>query len=480
MRSLVQSDLSSESADLQNRVSGYTSNQLEMLTVLVARPDGEVIAAAATRPTLDVRTVLLNNVGDREYFKGAIKRGGPYVTDTFRGRGFGSDVIVAIAAPMYRDQELVGVIEGSLNLVQLAQVLDSTSSRRGLDIVLVDRANRVVAARGATVIPTGDLYIRPDASYTAADLSQLRIRHAAPDARLTASARLEPYGWSVYVAQPVASLLPAFETQFRSVMRDMTIALLGVFALSIVFAGVLARPLGQFAQALTGDSSSRSSGLLQAVRGSPSEIRRFALMLVRAQRRQRRSFLRQQQLVADKDRLNQELHQLNVELDQKVEARTRVLAERELQLRSSETRWRTMAEIAPDAVVVIDETNVIRFVNTAMMQLTQHTADELIGKRLETIVPERLRRGHWSGLQRYLSTGKAKLNWRSSEALVLAKDGRKARSRLPSANSRWKARATLPGISVTSPSASSTKPTCCGRVTSPRRPTTPRIRSWRR
>jgi hypothetical protein len=156
-RSLVQSDLTVENDDLSRRIEAYTTGQSELLTVLLARTDGIVIAAAATRPTLDVRGVMANDVSDRDYFRGAVAQGAPYVTDTFMGRGFGSDIIVAVSAPIYRERSLAGVIEGSLNLVQVAQVLDSASSRRGLDIVLVDRANRVVAARGAVCTAGSDL-----------------------------------------------------------------------------------------------------------------------------------------------------------------------------------------------------------------------------------------------------------------------------------------------------------------------------------
>jgi PAS domain S-box-containing protein len=424
-RSLAQSDLTAENDDLTRRIEAYTTGQSELLTVLLARADGVVIAAAATRPTLDPRAVLGNNVSDRDYFRGAIALGAPYVTDTFRGRGFGSDIIVAVSAPIYQERVLAGVIEGSLNLVQVAQVLDSASSRRGLDIVLVDRTNRVVAARGSRLLEAGAEYKPANPTYYRTDLPQMQVRQLSPAAELAAWARLEPYGWTVHVAQSVATLLPMFELQFQSVVRDMAVALLIVFAVSILFAGVLARPLGQFAEALTGDEAPGGpGGLLQAVRAAPSEIRRFALVLVRAQRRQRRSLARQQQLVADKDRLNRELQELNVALDEKVELRTAVLAEREQQLRASETRWRTMAEIAPDAVVVIDDSNTVQFANTAMEQLTQFKAADLVGQPLESIVPERLRRGHAHGLRRYLDTGVPKLNWRSTEALVQSKDGR--------------------------------------------------------
>ena len=423
-RSLAQSDLSAENDELTRRIEAYTTGQAELLTVLLARADGVVIAAAATRPTLDARAVLGDNVSDREYFTGAVRQGAPYVTDTFRGRGFGSDIIVAVSAPIYQDRVLAGVIEGSLNLVHVAQVLDSASSRRGLDIVLVDRGNRVVAARGSHAVEVGAVYQPASPSYYRSDLPQMQVRQLSPNAQLAAWARLEPYGWTVHVAQSVATLLPMFERQFQSVVRDMAVALLIVFAMSILFAGLLAQPLGQFAAALTSDGASGPGSLLQAVRAAPSEIRRFALALVRAQRRQRRSLARQQQLVADKDRLNRELQELNVALDEKVERRTAVLAEREQQLRASETRWRTMAEIAPDAVVVIDDSNTVQFANTAMVQLTQFTAEELVGQPLESIVPERLRRGHANGLRRYLDTGVPKLNWRSTEALVQSKDGR--------------------------------------------------------
>ena len=75
--SLGVSDLARDTADLSARLAEYVKRQSALLTILVARLDGVVVAAAEGRPDLNVSAVLGSNVSDREYFRAALREGGP-------------------------------------------------------------------------------------------------------------------------------------------------------------------------------------------------------------------------------------------------------------------------------------------------------------------------------------------------------------------------------------------------------------------
>ncbi len=75
----------------------------------------------------------------------------------------------------------------------------------------------------------------------------------------------------------------------------------------------------------------------------------------------------------------------------------------------SETRFRTLAETASDAIITIDEDSLIVFVNEAVEKIFGYKAEDLIGKNLTTLMPEPLRPPPEAGLDRYISTGKKHL-----------------------------------------------------------------------
>ena len=92
-------------------------------------------------------------------------------------------------------------------------------------------------------------------------------------------------------------------------------------------------------------------------------------------------------------------------------------------LRDSEETYRLLAETASDAIIRIDEDNIVRFVNSAATRIFGYTANELIGHSLSKIMPPELRDGHRAGMARYLKTGKRRVDWTSVEVRAQRKDG---------------------------------------------------------
>lgn len=92
-------------------------------------------------------------------------------------------------------------------------------------------------------------------------------------------------------------------------------------------------------------------------------------------------------------------------------------------LRESETRFRLMTETAQDAIFTIDEGSRITFCNRAVERLFGHAPEELIGKPLDIIIPERLRAAHRRGIARYLRTRTPSIPWSGVELPALHKDG---------------------------------------------------------
>jgi len=96
--------------------------------------------------------------------------------------------------------------------------------------------------------------------------------------------------------------------------------------------------------------------------------------------------------------------------------RMRVLSE-------SETRFRTLAETASDAIITIDHQGIIVFVNPTTEKIFGYSAAEMTGQDLTMLMPEYLRHLHRGGFERYQQTGQRHISWHTVELPGLHRDG---------------------------------------------------------
>ncbi|CAN5643819.1 hypothetical protein BH23GEM6_BH23GEM6_19380 [soil metagenome] len=95
----------------------------------------------------------------------------------------------------------------------------------------------------------------------------------------------------------------------------------------------------------------------------------------------------------------------------------------EVAIQESEARWRTLAEVNPNGILLMDDRSVILTVNPAMQRIFGYSAAELVGQPLSILIPERLREQHRHGVERYLATGRRNIPWSGVELPALRKDG---------------------------------------------------------
>ncbi|HEY7955150.1 MAG TPA: GAF domain-containing protein, partial [Polyangia bacterium] len=80
-------------------------------------------------------------------------------------------------------------------------------------------------------------------------------------------------------------------------------------------------------------------------------------------------------------------------------------------------------EVMADAIVASDPTDQVLYVNAAAERLLGWSRDELVGRPLTSLMPERMRPLHEAGFHRYISTGKTKIMGRPVRVPALRKDG---------------------------------------------------------
>jgi PAS domain S-box-containing protein len=90
---------------------------------------------------------------------------------------------------------------------------------------------------------------------------------------------------------------------------------------------------------------------------------------------------------------------------------------------ASEARLRAVVDTAADGIVLADTHGDIVEVNRAAGQMFGYATGELLGRPLTTLMPERFHVAHRAGVQRFLTTGEARVIGRTVELAGLRRDG---------------------------------------------------------
>ena len=91
--------------------------------------------------------------------------------------------------------------------------------------------------------------------------------------------------------------------------------------------------------------------------------------------------------------------------------------------RESEARFRSVTQSASDAIIAADSDGRVTFWNNGAQNLFGYREDEILGRPLTVLMPERYRDAHLRGLERVRSTGEHGTTGKTLEVDGLRKDG---------------------------------------------------------
>ncbi|MEH6492358.1 sensor histidine kinase [Halopseudomonas sp.] len=95
----------------------------------------------------------------------------------------------------------------------------------------------------------------------------------------------------------------------------------------------------------------------------------------------------------------------------------------ESSLQDSEAKFRAMIEAAPDAIIITDTNGTIVLLNEQAIRLFEYTQQELLGQKVEVLLPEELRKGHIQHRQGYVSAPRPRLMGSGLRLQAKRKDG---------------------------------------------------------
>lgn len=369
---------SPDAAAMQSWLSRFRARQPTVLTMIAADPEGRIVAASpASLP--DGSPVVGLSVADRPYFRIAFEQQASFVSGVFRGRGFDDDLIVAVSAPLEVGGAPAGVIEASLAAQDLTRPLFDALALRGAEMVITDGGGRVVAASAASGVAVLDPL--------AAEWSEKGF--------VTRRAKGEAFGWTVALRWPLSDVHGA--TRYFLIVAGI------VVVLAVLTSAVLARALTTRAVAPLEHLTRRISSLASALGTSAEGDAALAAIEEHAARARpvskaaprevavlvesfdhmvddlAGSYLRQAIAVAERDVAVEDLETIRRELEDRVRARTHQLA-------MSEARFRGLVEQSFGLIGSHSVNGRILSINSAGAAALGYTPEELIGRRLESLL----------------------------------------------------------------------------------------------
>ena len=87
--------------------------------------------------------------------------------------------------------------------------------------------------------------------------------------------------------------------------------------------------------------------------------------------------------------------------------------------------FRLIVEEAPDGIIFADREGVVQVWNNAAADLFGYLPEEAVGRTLDIIIPEHLRRAHWEGFSKAVASGHTQPGRRALKTRATHKGGHK-------------------------------------------------------
>ena len=240
-------------AALDRLLKAYPS----FLCALATDADGDIVAARAANG--QAMALAGENAADRDWFRAPRDSGLAHVSDGYRARIDGDQALVAVSAPLLREGRFDGVLQASLPVERLVRERASTLRRRGLELLLLDRGERVVYAssglRWHFPDATGALGadIRDGAS-ASGQIARARILPGllAGDERAYVDAVRMRTGWTVAVIAPEQRLLTSSLPRLGLLLGLLAATTFGVLLVLWRMRRLLATSMGRLLGSLHG------------------------------------------------------------------------------------------------------------------------------------------------------------------------------------------------------------------------------------
>lgn len=319
-------DLSTPESDWTTRLAQLQSRFPAFATLTAIGPGGDIHAGwPPHRIDGSEAGWSRRSVEDRDYFREAVATRRPFISNAFRGRGYGTDPIVAVSAPLLdADGHPAMVLNGALLANEFLQHRAASFARRDTRMLILDRASRVVYASPDTgLAPLDRVEAVPgmiDAPAHGQAVYRERVRPSDPGDSLVAVGRTS-FGWTVALTQPVAVVYAEIA---RDVLRLSVPALLAVAVVvwaASALASRLTRPLRELSARMRAFAFDQDPHPID-YGDAPTEVAELGDAFNHLAERLGGAYRDVQQALAVQERLRAQLEETVAEREQEIARRT--------------------------------------------------------------------------------------------------------------------------------------------------------------
>lgn len=356
------------------------------ISMLLANDQGHIIHGVPQQhfQVLQDSPRSLADINDRAYFYEPKATGTGFVSSAFRGRGLGTQPILAISEPLLENGEFKGIVEGSLDVPELVRLVRRTDIDPDYQSVVVtdDQHNVLFASDELRLRSLGQFEPKLWPNLYTQSLPLTRIN----ERDLLFTQRLNSYGWNIYVFSSPELITELFLNNLVILSIFLTlIAILFAFVTQR-FAHELNRPLERLAEQLRDNTGApldvASEEMTREVRTIAENLTAARTLMVNFNRQLQQQV---QEKTADLEQLNLKLQKLARE-----DGLTELLNRRTFDDLAEQRYHEAMATREPIALILMD-IDYFKQVNDTM----GHPAGDECIRRVGQLLKEHFeRRGH--------------------------------------------------------------------------------------
>lgn len=295
----------------------------EFLTFLRADAKGIITQAWPSALMEQVNRSGMLDISERSYFKNVLISQQRYLSDAFRGRGFGQDPIVAVSSPITNaDGKIQGILEGSLSLKTFSQF--DAQNLGGFSMLIEDSEGQVVYASTALGIQSLTNLELPECTVKSCE----KLAEYQGQQWFLHSALIQPYNWKVRFLFDYNSFLALTNGSVLTVLQLILLfACFGVAA-GYLLSSFLSEPLKRLIKQIDQFNPQTSRSFRRASKSLViSDLAALEKAFVSLQQRLISAFGELDASRIEEKRLNRELNALNTTLESRIESKTRSLAQ---------------------------------------------------------------------------------------------------------------------------------------------------------
>jgi signal transduction histidine kinase/ActR/RegA family two-component response regulator len=292
---------------------------------LVTDASGRLLGSLSPRD-LEPGSQLSAGIGDRDYFRKAMRTGATQFSDVQIARSGDRAPIVVLVAP-YRlpDGRVGGVVTGGLDFRTLGAFINEHRVTTQLDVTLIDRDNRVIYSsvrpgREAMVDIGHDPLIAGMSGETFEYRSTVQGTRNQP--ALVAAMTIDGLGWKVLVEEPLSMMQLQSSRYYVLTLVLIALALVGAALSARWFSRTVAAPLEGLVSRVRTISIQGSAEPPPLVPNAVAEIDTLSREFNQTQTRLKESYHQLEVALKERETLNAELRGLTTDLDRKVRERT--------------------------------------------------------------------------------------------------------------------------------------------------------------